>query len=179
MIKFPPYFFWPAYKFEFEHRQLIATYGSELGERHLHEALGEVGLEKRHWDTYCAARDAVTFTDLSRDELLETRSRQSPGIPLLDALTDDEATHAIFNEMMDLRKRDRQIIVKRYGLVQEEMTLQECADHLGLSRERVRQIQTRGENELRNALCFKCPEFFENEVRDTVNITSFDHEKKR
>lgn len=42
-----------------------------------------------------------------------------------------------------------------------EATLQECADLLGITRERVRQIQARGEEDLRKALRVNYPEFFD------------------
>ena len=46
-------------------------------------------------------------------------------------------------------ERDCKIIGARYGLLHEEMTLQECGEALNITRERVRQIQARAEKRLR------------------------------
>lgn len=48
-----------------------------------------------------------------------------------------------------LNERERDIIVKRYGLSGDEMTLRETGDALGISRERARQIQNRTMEKLR------------------------------
>ena len=48
-----------------------------------------------------------------------------------------------------LRERERDVLVKRYGLGVEPMTLREAGDALGISRERARQIQNRAMEKLR------------------------------
>ena len=52
--------------------------------------------------------------------------------------------------MEELNDRDRQVVIMRYGLADNEpKTLGEVAELLGLSRERVRQIEERAVNTLR------------------------------
>jgi len=162
LIRFPPYIFWPAYKFEFEHWRLLATHGNNLRDEQLEYQLDEFGIAREHWETYSLAREALSFSDLNREQFDELRSIESTDEPVLDRVVEDEMTQAVLGEMIDLRERDCQIIGAGYGLVHEEMTLHECAEVLGIARERVRQIQARGEEELRNALQFNFPNFFEN-----------------
>jgi len=109
----------------------------------------------------------LCFSDLDRDQLEEIHSIRSTDEPILDRIVEDEMTQAVLGEMVDLRERDCQIIGARYGLVHEEMTLQQCAEVLGITRERVRQIQSRGEDELRNAMRFNFPDFFEDEESES------------
>jgi len=161
MIRFPAYIFWPAYKFEFEHRRLVATYGNPVPFEQLRSQLAEFGIDPEHWETFCLAKEPLTFSDLDQSQFDEVRSIRSSDEPILDRLVEDEITQAVMGEMMDLRERDCQILGARYGLVHQEMTLQECAEVLGITRERVRQIQARGEDELRNALRFNFPDFFD------------------
>ena len=61
-----------------------------------------------------------------------------------------ENTNTIKKSMEDLNDRDRQIVIMRYGLDDNEpKTLGEVADLLDLSRERVRQIEERAVATLR------------------------------
>ncbi len=164
LIRFPPHIFWPAYKFEFEHRRLLATHGNDLPDEELESQLEELGIARAHWETYSCVKEALCFSELDREQFDELRSIESTDEPILDRVVKDEMTQAVLGEMVDLRPRDCQIIGARYGLVHEEMTLQECAGVLGITRERVRQIQARGEEELRNALRFNFPDFFEDDT---------------
>lgn len=164
MIRFPGYIFWPAYKFEFEHGRLLATYGNELPDEMLESQLDDYGIAREHWETYSLAKEALAFSDLDHEQFEQLRSIKSTDESILDRLVEDEMIQAVLGEMVDLRERDCQIIGARYGLVHAEMTLQECAVVLGVTRERVRQIQARGEEELRNALRFNFPDFFEDDA---------------
>jgi RNA polymerase sigma factor (sigma-70 family) len=49
-----------------------------------------------------------------------------------------------------LEPREQRVVAMRYGLSDREYSLQECADQLGLTRERVRQIETKAINKLRH-----------------------------
>ncbi|WP_299013288.1 RNA polymerase sigma factor RpoS [uncultured Photobacterium sp.] len=52
-----------------------------------------------------------------------------------------------------LNERDREIICRRFGLLgHETQTLQQVADEVGLTRERIRQLQVSSLNKLKNAL---------------------------
>ncbi len=53
-----------------------------------------------------------------------------------------------------MKERDRFIIQKRL-MADEPMTLQEVGDHLGISRERARQLEVRIKENLRSSLCQK------------------------
>ncbi len=80
---------------------------------------------------------------------------------MITGLHQEEMLQAVLGEMVDLRPRDCQIIGARYGLVHDEMTLKECAAKLGITRERVRQIQARGEEELRSRVRRNYPSLFD------------------
>ncbi|WP_435369632.1 sigma factor-like helix-turn-helix DNA-binding protein [Photobacterium phosphoreum] len=84
---------------------------------------------------------------------------------LLFFLTDDKAvkpeTHLdvldikqiTFSILDSLPSRDKEIICRRFGLLgHEAQTLQEVADEVGLTRERIRQLQVISLKKLRNYL---------------------------
>jgi len=64
-----------------------------------------------------------------------------------------EAFLAVRNAIASLDEREQQIITQRYGLNgSEEHTLREIGEFIGLTRERVRQIQAQAEERLRQRL---------------------------
>lgn len=104
-------------------------------------------------DTLSAARgvDSLTAFVHSDDEttLEEVISDDGKGNPH-EVFEHKEDRKTIQKSMEDLNDRDRQIVILRYGLDDNEpKTLGEVAELLGLSRERVRQIEERAINTLR------------------------------
>lgn len=104
-------------------------------------------------DTLSAAKGIDSLTSVVYDEedmtLEDTISDDGKGNPH-DVFLQQEDHNTIRQSMADLNDRDRQIIVLRYGLDDNEpKTLGEVADALGLSRERVRQIEDRAIRTLR------------------------------
>lgn len=82
---------------------------------------------------------------------------------LLDVLEDDDAprtdkrlmTESLMREieraLATLSERERQILKHFYGINTSELTLEEIADHFGLTRERVRQIKEKSIRRLRHS----------------------------
>ncbi len=162
-IRFPSYVFWRAYKFEYSYQRLVATWGNEIDDERRDDLLNQFAISCEHWLTFRATRNALRFSELERDEYEQVKSIQESGSPLLATLITDEMIQVSLSEMMELEERDCQIIGARYGLVHDEMTLQECGDRLGITKERVRQIQSRGEDKLRTLLKCNYPGLFDSE----------------
>jgi RNA polymerase primary sigma factor len=89
--------------------------------------------------------------DVSLSETLGDR------IPVVQAPVEDELIHrADLDELaaalLDLEGKEQEVVRLRYGLDDgEPQTLQEIGDRLHLSRERVRQIETRAKEKLRRS----------------------------
>jgi RNA polymerase nonessential primary-like sigma factor len=87
---------------------------------------------------------------ISTEPIHEVRPREHPAV--LDAEPDDSPDHnALCLELLQtLKPRDRYVLERRYGLNQQaRASLREIAETLGLTRERVRQIQWVAEKRLR------------------------------
>ncbi|MBV1841094.1 MULTISPECIES: RNA polymerase sigma factor RpoS [Photobacterium] len=66
----------------------------------------------------------------------------------------DDITRLATTMLDSLNARDREILCRRFGLLgYEAQTLQEVADEVGLTRERIRQLQVSSLKKLKNALC--------------------------
>ena len=123
----------------------------------LNEMAQELNLSARQvksiMDTLSAAKGVDSLTSIVYDEdemtLEDLISDDGKGNPH-DVFLQNENQNSIKKSMEDLNDRDRQIVMMRYGLDDNEpKTLGEVADQLGLSRERVRQIEERAVATLR------------------------------
>lgn len=125
----------------------------------LREMAEELDLSARQvksiMDTLNAAKGVDSLTSLVRDEdemtLEEIISDDGKGNPH-DVFVANEDQSNLRQSLDDLQDRDRQVVILRYGLDDNNpKTLGEVAELLGLSRERVRQIEERAIRTLRNA----------------------------
>lgn len=123
----------------------------------LNEMAKELNLTARQvksiMDTLSAAKGVDSLTSLVHEEeemtLEDLISDDGKGNPH-DVFLKNENQNTIKKSMEDLSDRDRQVIIMRYGLDDNEpKTLGEVAEVLGLSRERVRQIEERAVATLR------------------------------
>jgi RNA polymerase primary sigma factor len=106
-----------------------------------------------------AGADDVSLSDPVR----RSDGRQEGGPELADVLAeehapiDDELIHRanlddLATALLDLDRKEREVVRLRYGLEDDEpRTLQEIGDLMHLSRERVRQIESRAKEKLRHS----------------------------
>ncbi len=159
-IRVPSHAFWPAYRFEFRHQKLIATYGNPLPDELLDAELQIEGLTRRQWEAFEASKNTLRFSDLDRQQFGEVLARAPASDLPLKGMLHREMVDAAIMCMGRIRERDQQVLALRYGLEKEAMTLEQVAGVMGVTRERIRQIQKRAEAEL--ILCMKqeFPSFF-------------------
>ncbi len=100
----------------------------------------------------------------SLDQPIKNRNKDntSGGAQLADIVQDETAPNPesvamaaaesedLHNRLRRLRKRDREVIIRRFGLLDgSPQTLQEVGDQLGLTREAIRQIEARSLEKIR------------------------------
>jgi RNA polymerase sigma factor (sigma-70 family) len=95
---------------------------------------------------------------VEQDEALWSDEVDGRGIsPLIRLDLANESLRDIVHKWVpSLNKRARQIVEWRYGLYGERLTLEEAGEHLGITRERVRQIENKAIRELRHPLRQRC-----------------------
>jgi len=101
--------------------------------------------------------ERVTSVDVSLGPdtdktLLDTLTDDRPSDPC-ELLLDDDLSESIDQWLSDLTEKQREVVIRRFGLRgHESCTLEEVGQEIGLTRERVRQIQVEALKRLREIL---------------------------
>ncbi|WP_437884185.1 RNA polymerase sigma factor RpoS [Pseudomonas sp. LRF_L74] len=101
--------------------------------------------------------ERVTSVDVSLGPdsdktLLDTLTDEKPSDPC-ELLQDDDLSQSIDQWLSELTDKQREVVVRRFGLRgHESCTLEEVGQEIGLTRERVRQIQVEALKRLREIL---------------------------
>lgn len=149
-IYVPPHCFWSCYKLDFREAELLAALGPNDARDRFDAALEAAGVTTSQWRHYQLARHLLRYSDLDRRAKFnfdqpERRSSES----LLEGY---DLSWFVDNALKSLHPRLAEVIKKRYGIGCQERTLQEIGDEIGLTRERVRQLQNKAEEKLKRIL---------------------------
>lgn len=141
----PTHFFWACYKLEFIEAELLATYGFSAAQERFEEELRDAGVTQAQWRHFCAARHVVHFSEIDKRERAKLDRPERSELMVED---NEHLRRCIQKAMRTLRPRHVQILKLRYGFEQPSMSLQEIGDLLGLTKERIRQLQCSAEKKL-------------------------------
>lgn len=130
------------------HARLVATYGEHDAIEALRAELGKDGMTLQHWEAFCVARSLCCFSDLDQKPWTLLAQREDAPFSSDDAPA-DAMRHTLHSALKFLKPKQAKILRMRYGIGKRSHTLQEVADVVGLTRERVRQIQMKSEDKLR------------------------------
>ena len=147
-IHVPVHYFWSCYKLAFVETELIATYGIRGAREPFEGELVDAGVTAQQWRHFCVARHLVRFSEIDKCE------RSKLDRPDLSALVvvNNDLRGQVQKGLDSLRPRHARILKLRYGFDQPPMSLQEIGDLLGLTKERIRQLQCVAEKKLNEIL---------------------------
>lgn len=149
-MRVPTHWFWPCYRLQFKKLELIAAHGISEGLDKFHEELDSAGVSRDQWATFQAARRMKKFSEYDRPARVELENTFFSDE--IDYVAEREVCREIRDSLNCLTEREAEVIRLRYGLDEPEKTLQEIAIVMGVTRERVRQIQARAEVRLQRTL---------------------------
>lgn len=150
-IRMPTHVFWPCYRLNFVRNELIASYGPIEAETRFAAELESAEISPEQWDNFCKAQHLDCFSDVPRRERPSLIDHHDlPGSE--DAAIAVEFERAIHEAIETLKPRQQLILKMRYGIGDKPHTLRQIGEHLGITRERVRQIQSKAEEKLANHL---------------------------
>jgi RNA polymerase primary sigma factor len=149
-IHVPTHYYWTCYKLEFRETELIATHGPFEARRRFADEREAAGVTPDQWRHYQLARHVYRFSEVDRRERASLNPPER--VNTTTYAEDDTTKAAIERALGSLHPRQARILKLRYGIGQAECTLQEIAEMLDLTRERIRQIQQKAEQKLRRRL---------------------------
>jgi RNA polymerase sigma factor (sigma-70 family) len=143
------------YELQIRHRNVAEALRRRLGRAPLPEELAlELGLSLEALDLLLATEQAVASTqaelagteELTLEDVLSDEGADPP----IEAIDRAEVGQRLERAVATLGEREREILELRFGLQgSDPITLQEIGKRMGLSRERVRQIESRALGRLR------------------------------
>ncbi len=148
-VRFPHHRVWRLYKLQFTERRLLATYGMPTARERQFRACKAQHVRVRDWITYERVVGIQTFSDLERADWDSLLSIKDPQKLPIERLALQELRSSVLAGIGRLNQREQIILHYRYGIGCEEQTLEEVASVCGVTRERIRQIQSRAEEKLK------------------------------
>lgn len=145
-IRVPAHMFWRCYRLLFERTKLIATHGEHEGTKEFEVFRGAEGISAKQWDLFWAACHVDVMSNLAPGTIEAARIFYESSA--VEHAVTDEIRLAVQQCLDTLSDRQATILRMRYGFGGREHTLQEIAEQLGITRERVRQIQVKAEEKL-------------------------------
>jgi RNA polymerase primary sigma factor len=145
----PDHYFWTCYKLEFLETELIAAHGKHEARHRFEIELQEAGISAQQWRHYQLARHFYRFSEIDRHKLAKLDRLD---FSQSDVRDQDAARDTVESGLASLRPQHADILKLRYGIGRPKCTLQEIADMLHLTRERVRQIQVTAKKKLTHIL---------------------------
>jgi RNA polymerase primary sigma factor len=138
------------------YRRVMGTMGEEPGPLRPKVVMKRAGLSRGQWDVLQnAVEEPISLEIAMLDEAirlidrLPDRKAQLPS----DSVMQKEQSQKLREELKVLSSREEYIIKRRFGLGDDrDCTLEEIARELGVSRERVRQIERKALNKLKMAM---------------------------
>ncbi len=149
-IQIPSYLHWPSARIERAQRQIERRHGPTAAACAVDRLLAKEGIQFDYWHHGQLARELRLAVNLPKRQwkVFHLEDTVTP----VDALELKELQAAIHEELGRLPARDADVLRKRFGLDGPVMRLREIAKPLGLTRERIRQIQRNAMELLRGRL---------------------------
>ena len=105
--------------------------------------IAEIGLNALSLDTPMGVDEDTCIGDYIEDDRFETPSQ---------SVDKKDLKEQLLQVMESLDPREKTVLIKRYGLDGEPMTLDDIGEELRLSRERIRQIEEKALRKMRNPI---------------------------
>jgi RNA polymerase sigma factor (sigma-70 family) len=154
-VRLPTHVLWDVHQVREARGEILASQGREASPLELERALGWT--PRRLDDVLRAERPALSLdAPYQGDENTVDRLGDLIGDPLSEQAYDDVLTQAAGDSLRTLlsmlTERERQVLQWRVGLDGVELSLRQIGRRLGMSAERVRQIEQRALVKLRSAV---------------------------
>jgi RNA polymerase primary sigma factor len=138
-IRIPPHIFWPCYRMDRDRQRRYQSTVDGDSVVLITELCEQYGIDREIWERFIAAQRVTRLSELDKDELRAFRQRSS--FHLMEDIDRTDVRDRVEQTLNTINRRFAQVLRLRYGLDGFPKTLEEAGSILGVTRERVRQLQ--------------------------------------
>jgi RNA polymerase primary sigma factor len=138
-IRIPPHIFWPCYRMDRDRRRRYQPAVDRDSDELVTQLCEQHGIDREIWERFVAAQRVIRMSELDKSELRAFRQRSS--FHLMEDIERTDLRDWVEQILNTINRRFAQVLRLRYGLDGFPKTLEEAGAILGVTRERVRQLQ--------------------------------------
>lgn len=145
-VRVPDHLFWRCSRVLRQREKLMCIYDRVELEEQMDRELTKAGMARDQWQAFLSAREMAIFCEVKREQVAQKSITSSESV--IGHMATNELTAELALGIESLPQRQADIVRMHYGIRGNQYTLEQIATKMGITRERVRQIEVKAKQKL-------------------------------